>query len=75
MTNLKNLASDNGYDIELHCVKCTVFLADMSDFMKFNDVYKRFFTKEFPARTCFAVKTLPAGLKIGIESVFFRANK
>ena len=72
LTNLKNFATESGFDVEHDGVKCTVFLADMGDFGQFNEVYKRYFTKEFPARTCVAVKSLPAGLKVGVEAVFFR---
>jgi 2-iminobutanoate/2-iminopropanoate deaminase len=39
--------------------KCTVYLVDMGDFEKVNGVYAKFFTGDFPARTCIAVKELP----------------
>ncbi len=44
LENLKNLAIDNGFVLERDCVKNTVYLVDMNDFTKFNDVYKRYFT-------------------------------
>ena len=72
LKNLKTLATENGFDFELHCIKNVVYLVDMADFAKFNDVYKTFFTKDFPARTCVAVASLPRGMKVGIESVFFK---
>jgi 2-iminobutanoate/2-iminopropanoate deaminase len=71
--NLKNLAEDSGYDISLHTVKNTLYLVDMNDFAKVNDIYKRFYTEgKFPARTCIAVKDLPKGAKVEIESVLFK---
>ena len=39
-------------------MKTTCFLADMSDFAAFNEVYGKYFTGK-PARSCVAVKTLP----------------
>ncbi len=50
-------------------VKTTVFLADMGDFAAINEVYSKYFTKDFPARSCVAVKTLPKNLLIEIEAV------
>ena len=42
-------------------LKTTCFLADMSDFAAFNEVYGKYFTSK-PARSCVAVKTLPKGV-------------
>ncbi len=49
-------------------VKTTCFLADMSDFAAFNEVYGQYF-KEKPARSCVAVKELPKGALVEIEAV------
>lgn len=70
---MKNLAADSGLDIEKHCVKNVLYLVDMNDFGKVNEVYQRFFKSEYPARTCIAVKELPKGAKVEIESVLFKA--
>ena len=48
--------------------KTTCFLADMSDFAAFNEVYAKYFTSK-PARSCVAVKTLPKGLLCEIEAI------
>ncbi len=48
--------------------KTTCFLADMSDFAAFNEVYAKYFTSK-PARSCVAVKTLPKGVLCEIEAV------
>ncbi len=40
-------------------VKTTVLMADMADFAEMNEVYSDFFQAPFPARSAFAVKTLP----------------
>ena len=49
-------------------VKTTCFLADIADFKKFNAVYEKFFVSK-PARSCVAVKDLPAGALCEIEVV------
>ena len=49
-------------------VKTTCFLADMSDFAAFNEVYGKYFTGK-PARSCVAVKTLPKNVLAEIEVI------
>lgn len=46
----------------------------MGDFAKVNEIYKRYFKSDYPARTCVAVKELPKGAKVEIESVLFKGN-
>ncbi|KRT85571.1 hypothetical protein AMK59_402, partial [Oryctes borbonicus] len=48
-------------------LKTTVFLENMDDFAAVNDVYKEFFPKDFPARSCLQVAKLPLGAKFEIE--------
>ena len=49
-------------------VKTTCFLANMSDFAAFNEVYAKYFTSK-PARSCVAVKDLPKGALCEIEAI------
>lgn len=49
-------------------LKTTCFLADMSDFAAFNEVYGKYFTSK-PARSCVAVKTLPKGVLCEVEII------
>ena len=48
--------------------KTTCFLADMSDFAAFNEVYAQYFVSK-PARSCVAVKDLPKGVLCEIEAI------
>lgn len=48
--------------------KTTCFLADMGDFVAFNEVYARYFISK-PARSCVAVRTLPKGVLCEIEAI------
>ena len=49
-------------------MKTTCFLADMSDFAAFNEVYGKYFTGK-PARSCVAVAALPKAAKVEIECI------
>ena len=49
-------------------VKTTCFLADIADFKAFNEVYARHFVSK-PARSCVAVKDLPAGALCEVEAL------
>ena len=49
-------------------VKTTCFLAEIADFKKFNAIYEKYFVSK-PARSCVAVKDLPAGALCEIELI------
>lgn len=49
-------------------VKTVCYLADMSDFAAFNDVYSQYFTEK-PARSCVAVKELPKGALLEVDVI------
>jgi len=68
---LKNLgavlaAAGSSYD---QVVKTTIFLLDMNDFNKVNQVYAEFFKSPFPARATVQVARLPRGARVEIEAV------
>ncbi len=50
-----------------HIIKTTIFLTDMNDFAKVNEVYSSFLTAPFPARSTVAVSGLPKGVNVEIE--------
>lgn len=56
-------------------VKTTVFLADMNDFAKMNEVYGKRFGKPYPARSTVQVARLPRDAKIEIEVVAVVAKR
>ncbi len=53
-------------------IKCTVFLIDMRDFPKMNQLYAQEFNVDYPARSCFAVSGLPLGARVEIEMIAHR---
>jgi 2-iminobutanoate/2-iminopropanoate deaminase len=67
-TNLKALLEDAGTGID-RVIKTTVFIKDMNDFARINEVYAEFFTKPYPARSCVEVARLPKDVLIEIEAV------
>ena len=58
-------AAGTGYD---KVFKTTCFLADMADFVAFNEVYAKYFISK-PARSCVAAKQLPKGVLCEIEAI------
>jgi len=59
-------AADAGWE---DVVKCTVFLADMSDYASFNEVYLEFFPSEPPARSAVAVAGLAFDARVEVECI------
>ena len=69
--SLKNLAvvlEAAGSDLD-HVVKTSVFLQDINDFAKVNEIYAQYFQGETPARSCVQVAKLPKGGLVEIEVV------
>jgi len=50
-------------------VKCTVMLADIKDWPAFNQVYKGYFPKHFPARSAFATNGLALNARVEVECI------
>ena len=67
LKNLSAVLEEGGSSLDL-IVKTTCFLADMSDFAKFNEVYSSYI-KNAPARSCVAVKTLPKNVLCEVEAI------
>ena len=65
--NIEAVLKAAGTDMK-HVVKTTCFLADIADFKVFNEVYAKHFISK-PARSCVAVKDLPAGALCEVEAL------
>ena len=59
--NLKGLLADAGSSLD-QAIKTTVFIKNMDDFAKVNEIYATYFTGAFPARSCVEVARLPKDL-------------
>jgi len=66
--NLKNLIASAGGSID-NTVKTTVFIKNMADFAKINEIYASYFTEPFPARSCVEVARLPKDVLLEVEAI------
>jgi len=68
MDNLIAVLEEAGASAET-VVKTTCFLADMNDFVAFNEVYGRYFPEAPPARSCVEVARLPKDVLVEVEAI------
>ena len=68
LTNVKNLLESQGSSMD-RIIKTTVFIKNMNDFGKVNEVYAGFFGGDFPARSCVEVARLPKDVLIEVEAI------
>ena len=68
LKNIGAILKEAGYD---YCdvVKSTCLLSDMANFKAMNEVYGKYYTVDAPARAAFAVKDLPMGALVEIETI------
>ena len=66
MDNIKTTLEAHGYSLA-NLVKCTVMLADIADWPAFNEVYKTFFSGDYPARSAFGANGLALGARVEVE--------
>ena len=66
--NIKAILDEAGYTFA-DVVKSTVFLSDIANFAEMNAVYAKYYQTECPARSAFAVKDLPLGGLVEIETI------
>ncbi len=69
MNNLKAILETAQMTFK-NVVKTSIFLSDMNDFAKVNDIYGRYFDNDFaPARETIAVKALPKSVRVEISMI------
>lgn len=68
MENIKTSLEAHGYSVS-NIVKCTVMLADISEWGTFNEVYKSFFSNRYPARSALGANGLALGARVEIECI------
>ena len=68
LENVKAILDDQKLTFE-NVVKSTVFLTSLADFAGMNEVYSRYFTSDFPARSTIQVAALPKGASVEIEVI------
>ena len=68
LQNIEAILSAEGLNFG-HVIKTTVYLTDLSEFTRMNQIYEKFFSKTKPARACVQVAALPKGAKIEIDAI------
>lgn len=67
-SNMAALLKDAGSSME-KVIKTTVFIKNMEDFGKINEVYAKYFTGVFPARSCVEVARIPKDVFLEVEAI------
>ena len=68
LENVKALLEASGTSMD-KVVKTVVFIKNMDDFAKVNEIYSEYFTENFPARSCVEVARLPKDVLIEMEAI------
>ncbi len=73
MQNIGAILKEAGYD---YCdvVKSTCLLSDMANFKAMNEIYGKYYSENPPARAAFAVRELPLGVLVEIETIAVKAK-
>ncbi len=68
LQNVKAILEDQGLTFA-NVVKSTVFMVNLADFAGMNEIYAKYFTDNFPARSTIQVAALPKGASVEIEVI------
>jgi 2-iminobutanoate/2-iminopropanoate deaminase len=73
LENIKAVVESMGLTLD-NVVKTTVFLKNLTDFPHMNEVYARYFSKNFPARSTVEVARLPRDVQVEIDAIVLDAK-
>ena len=68
LKNIEAILKDIGGSLD-NVVKTTVFMQNLSEFTQMNEVYSKFFNKNYPARATVEVAKLPKEVKVEIDAI------
>ena len=68
MKNIGAILKEAGYEYK-DVIKSVCLLSDIANFKAMNEVYAKYYTTDCPARAAFAVKDLPLGVLVEIETI------
>ncbi len=68
LQNIKTILDDQKLSLA-NVVKSTVFMTNLGDFAAMNEIYAKYFTADFPARSTIQVTALPKGANVEIEVI------
>lgn len=72
MENIKTALEAHGYTMR-DVVKCTVMMADISEWAAFNQIYQTYFAAPYPARSAFGTSGLAIGARVEVECIAARS--
>ena len=70
MENIRIILEEAGSSLD-KILHVTVYLLDMGEYNRFNEVYKRYFQRDLPARTCVQAARLPFGTRVEIDAIAY----
>ncbi len=71
LENIKAIVTEAGLDFS-HIVKTSIFLKDMGDFARVNEIYGSYFTDNYPARETVQVAALPKNVNVEISVIAYK---
>jgi 2-iminobutanoate/2-iminopropanoate deaminase len=71
LTNIRTTLEAHGFSMR-DVIKCTVMLADITQWGDFNEIYKTFFSAPYPARSALGANGLALGARVEVECVAVR---
>ena len=74
LNNIRTTLEAHGFTMR-DVIKCTVMLADITQWGDFNEIYKTFFSAPYPARSALGASGLALGARVEVECVAVRSNR
>ena len=68
LENIRIILEEAGSSLN-NVLRVTVYLLDMKEYGRFNEVYRRYFQTDLPARTCVQAAKLPFGIRVEIDAI------
>jgi len=70
LENIRIILEEAGSSLD-KVLQATVYLLDIKEYGRFNEVYKRYFQADLPARTCIQAGKLPFGVRVEINAIAY----
>ncbi len=70
LENIRIILEEAGSSLN-NLLQVRVYLVDIREYGRFNEVYKRYFQKDLPARTCIQASKLPFDIRVEIDAIGF----
>jgi len=70
LENIRIIVEEAGSSLN-NVLQVRVYLLDMKEYSRFNEVYKKYFQADPPARTCIQAGKLPFGIRVEIDAIAY----